>query len=174
MALVTGLTPTSQEVRGSPAVSQGWNWRRRPCLTRPSSLHFVPESVFTSPEAKLSTRNLFWCGVEPGDQRASSAGGWLVQNNKRDLKLTTEEKGTDWKGSKRTGTEGEKAGREMSRWGEVLVWRSREREADRPALYNARGKIEIEREEASSPAYCSADPLTNIPILVIFCVLACP
>lgn len=45
----------------------------------------------------------------------------MVQNSKRDLKLTTEVKGTDWKECKRTGTEGEKAGREMSRWGAVLV-----------------------------------------------------
>lgn len=175
MAVVTGLTPTSQEVRGSPAVSQGWNWLRRPCNPpHPSSLHFVHESVFPSPEAKLSAWNLFCCGVEPGDQRANRAGGQLVQNSKRDLKLTTEVKGTDWKECKRTGTEGEKAGREMSRWGAVLVWRSRRTEADRPVFHNARGKIEIQREEASSPAYCSADPLTDIPILVICCVLACP
>lgn len=31
MAVVTGLTPTSQEVWGSPAVSQGWSWLRQPC-----------------------------------------------------------------------------------------------------------------------------------------------
>lgn len=129
MAAVTGLTPTSQEVRGSPAVSQDWNWRpaQRPRNSSPPYLlPPVPSptlslSLFSLRQRQLSAWNPLCCGVGPGDQRANSTGGWLVYINNQDkwtlkLSLTGEKRRTDLGLPKEDRNREWKAGRERKRW----------------------------------------------------------
>lgn len=182
MAVVTGLTPTSQEVRGSPAVSQGWNWLRQPCnQPSPPCYSFLshhplcPSVCFPFARGNCQPQIPFavvWGQVTRG--QTAPEDDWstttIRTSSPWDCLWMQSRRGQIGGGHKKTGTV--EAGKQRSRWGEVLVWRSSRREVGRAVFYTAWGKTE--RGEESSPAYCSADPINNIPIPVICWVLVYP
>lgn len=182
MAVVTGLTPTSQEVRGSPAVSQGWNWLRQPCnQPSPPCYSFLshhplcPSVCFPFARGNCQPQIPFavvWGQVTRG--QTAPEDDWstttIRTSSPWDCLWMQSRRGQIGGGHKKTGTV--EAGKQRSRWGEVLVWRSSRREVGRAVFYAAWGKTE--RGEESSPAYCSADPINNIPIPVICWVLVYP
>lgn len=92
MAVVSGLTPSKPGHERDPSCLSGLDPTEAaptPPFPHTSFLHFVPQTVFALPGAKLSIPNPPCCGVAPADQRANRAGSWLVKNNqdKQGLKI---------------------------------------------------------------------------------------
>lgn len=128
MAVETGLTPTSQEVRGNPAVSQGWNWLRTPCNPPPLQplppsypiTHFVPQSAFASPGATVSPKSpLLWCGARwPEGKQYRRMIGLKQQSGQAGPEIVPDYRGEEnrLEGVQEDRDRGWKAGRERLRW----------------------------------------------------------
>lgn len=160
------MTPASQAASGSPAVSEGL--RVTPALPfLPTPHHRINPLCVFAPFARGATVSplnppLRWCGGRGlGDQRADVAGGRLVpDNNEPDPHIAPGCRVEEGQIARRAGAEGGEA-----REAEVKM-RGRE----------SRGRgagcgLQAAWGEHSSPAFCSADPISNIPIPVICRVL---
>lgn len=122
MAVVTGLTSTSQEVRGTPAVSQGWNWLGQPCNASPRpptssflSHHPLCPSVqfFSLPGATVSPKipsAVVWGRATRGQTALEDDWSTTTIGRSSPWKMhpTVEDTGASWRESERTGEEGVK------------------------------------------------------------------